>query len=111
MWRRCRRSSAQRRPRGRGWERGEAQLSAAPLRTPTAVRLRIERAKITLVPRAEPLLVIFCVVLQAGVHPVDADPRLLKLLLTAKLVEIGRNSLEFLRDALFSPYEDGSRPL
>ena len=56
---------------------------------------------IALVPRTKPQVVIFCEILEARIHPVDADPRLLKILLTAELIEARCNSLEFSWDNLF----------
>jgi hypothetical protein len=65
------------------------------------VGLRIDGAKIAPVPGTEPQLVVFCEILEARVHPVDADPRFLKILLTTRLVEIRCNSRKFSRDNLF----------
>jgi hypothetical protein len=67
----------------------------------TTVGLRIDGTKIALVPGTEAQLVVFCEVLEARVHPVDADPRFLKILLTTRLVEIRCNSRKFSRDNLF----------
>ena len=54
----------------------------------TGVRARIDGTKIAFVSHAEPQAVVFGVIREAGVHPVDADPRLVELLFAAKLVEL-----------------------
>ena len=76
----------------------------------TGVRARIDGAKIAFVSRAEPQAGVFGVIREAGVHPVDADPRLLEILLTAGLIEVRCNAREFSRNSLFSPFGEGFRP-
>jgi hypothetical protein len=55
--------------------------------------LRIDCTKIALGPGTEPQLVLLGKILEACVHPVDANPRLLKILLTTQLIELRYNSL------------------
>jgi hypothetical protein len=68
--------------------------------------LRIERAKIALVPGAESQIVVLGEILEAGVHPIDTDARLLEVAPVAIIVEIGRNAGKFARnDLLATPGE------
>jgi hypothetical protein len=56
---------------------GHVYFRSPSLALQTAVGLRIDGTKIALVPGTEPQLVVFCEILEARVHPVDADPRFL----------------------------------
>ena len=76
----------------------------------TGVRARIDGAKIAFVSRAEPQAVVFGVIREAGVHPVDADPRLLEILFSAGLIEVRCDARKFSRNSLFSPLGEGFRP-
>jgi hypothetical protein len=55
----------------------------------------------TFVPRAESQIVVLGEILEAGVHPIDADARPLEIPAIAIIVEIGRDAVELARNDLF----------
>jgi len=77
----------------------------------TSVWPRIDCAKIAFVSGAEPQAVIFGVVREARIQPVDADPRLVEILLTTGLVEVRCNAGKFSRDRLLGSLGERFRPL
>jgi hypothetical protein len=65
------------------------------------VRSEGDCARVAFVSGAEPQLVIFCEIVEASVHPLDADPRLIKILLTTRSTEVRCDASKLSRDILF----------
>src|ERR1700730_15302469 len=77
----------------------------------TGIRHRVDGAEIALASGAEAQLGIPVEVLEAGVHPVNAHPSLVELLLAAELIEIGNDPLELFRNAVSGAHSQALRPL
>jgi hypothetical protein len=67
----------------------------------TALRLGADCTIIAFIPGAE-LWRVFAEILQAGVHPVDADARLREILFAAEFIQVRSNALELFRHTLLA---------